>query len=80
MPNGDFNWKKNEYPQLEVFFNKISQGIIGFADRYNLRVQKYYHQFPSWDLLFRHPKGGIGKIEIQKETDNEVKLCLYWWV
>jgi len=80
MPNGDPDWGVKERPKLEKFFSKISTVLEDFADLHNLLITKYYHQFSSWDLIFRHPKEGIAKIEVRKESDNKVRICPVWWI
>ena len=79
MPNGDPNWMKDEYPKLEEFFRKIASVITCFAKLHNLKINKYYHQFPSWDLQFRHPIGGIGQIEIGRADENNLDVFICWW-
>ncbi len=80
MPNGDPNWYKTKRPKLEEFFSRISHVLEDFAKNYNLKVEKYYHQFPSWDLVFRHPKGGIGQIEIHECDSTDVEILVSWWI
>ena len=80
MPNGDPNWGTKEYPKLEVFFAQFSDVIDTFATFHNLTVDKYYHQSASWSYLFKHPQGGIGKIEIQKLGDEDVMVNPIWWL
>ena len=76
MPNGnpDFNVK-----ELERFFSALAAVLEGFAQRHNLRLEKYYHQAPSWGFLFRHPSGGVGKIEVQRVSEATVCILSYWW-
>ena len=79
MPNGDPEFHLKEVPKLEAFFEPIAEPLNGFSQRYNLKLQKYYHQSPSWNLMFRHPQGGLGKIEVCKDTDSTVFLVAHWW-
>src|SRR5439155_15236553 len=76
MPNGnpDFNVK-----ELGRFFSALAAVLEGFAQRHNLRLEKYYHQAPSWGFLFRHPSGGVGKIEVQRVSEATVCILSYWW-
>lgn len=80
MPNGHPDWTINELPKLEEFFSKIEEVLVSFAKRYNLMIDKYYHQSPSWDLIFRHPMGGIGQIEVNKYKDESVIVSPVWWL
>ncbi len=79
MPNGAPNWWKDEYPKLEQFFLKIANILNRFAELHNLKTNKYYHQFPSWDLQFRHPKGGVGQIEIGRSKSDDLDIFISWW-
>ena len=79
MPNGDPDFHVNEEPKLEAFFSPIADILIEFAQRRNLRMEKYYHQSPSWDFTFKHPQGGVGKIEASRETDTSLSLHCIWW-
>ena len=80
MPNGDPNWGKNEFPQLEAFFAQIADVLEEFAETHNLKIDKYYHQFPDWSFQFRHPEGGIGQIEVRKLSEDSVKFYAAWWI
>jgi len=80
MPNGDPDWGTKEHPMLEAFFGKISDVLEEFADDHNLLIEKYFHQGNSWSFLFRHPKGGIGKIQVQKCKEDQVKIYPIWWI
>ncbi len=80
MPNGDPDWRKKELPQLKTFFRKISKVLKAFAKTHNLKITKYYHQFPSWDFSFRHPEGGVGQVEVHKVDDSTVEVFASWWV
>ncbi len=61
------------------------RGFLAWEDmlRFRLKfstVNKYYHQFPCWDVSFRHPKEGVAHIEIRKESDDKVRICPVWWI
>ncbi len=71
MPNGDPNWMKDEYPKLEEFFGKISTVLEAFANKYNLLIDKYYHQGKDWTFRFRHPRGGVAGIQVLKLSNEE---------
>ena len=80
MPNGDPSFDEKKLPFLEAFFDRIALPLNTFAQRHNLRIEKYTHQSPSWDFTFKHPKGGVGKIEVLKKTDTSIKVNAYWWI
>lgn len=80
MPNGDPTWGERELPELEKFFGKIANVLEEFAGKYNLMIDKYYHQSPAWYFRFRHPVDGVGQIEVVKNEDNSLNICAGWWV
>ncbi len=80
MPNGNHDFNKKELPMLEKFFGQFSDELESFAERYNLLINKYYHQFHSWGFSFKHPKGGIGSSELIKESNSFVRVTSYWWI
>lgn len=80
MPNGHPNWEKKKLPQLEKFFSRISGVLEAFAKTYNLTIEKYYHQGPSWVFVFRHPKSGNGQIEVEKAGDDSVVIRPSWYL
>jgi len=76
MPNGDPHF---DVDGIEGFFSSLRSSIEAFAERHNLRIQKYYHDSPSWDLLFRHPARGVGKIDILRRDEMHVAIQERWW-
>ena len=68
MPNGNPHFSVQELPTLKAFFSGISDVLARFA------------QMPSWRFSFKHPKGGIGCIEVMKESATEIKIYSYWWI
>jgi hypothetical protein len=79
MPNGSPDFEQNIKPELDTFFGQFAPVLEAFADRHNLHLVRYYHQLPSWDFLFRHPLGGVGKIEPWKEGPA-LEVRWYWWI
>jgi hypothetical protein len=79
MPNGHPDFDVKERKELDRFFSALAPALEGFAQRHNLRLQKYYHQAPSWDFLFRHPSGGVGQIEVQRASEATISIVSDWW-
>jgi hypothetical protein len=77
MPNGnpDFN-----LAECERFFSPIAPTIERFAARHNLALIKYYHEFPNWDLGFKHPIGGFGQIWLAKSHANTLEISAGVWI
>jgi len=80
MPNGHHDFDTTTRPALDAFFAPIEEQTENFAMRHNLRLTKYYHQWEQWDLSFRHPGGGVGKIDMMKESDSMIKIGCNWWI
>jgi len=76
MPNGDPDF---DVKDLERFFSAFATVLENFAQQLNLRLEKYYHQSPSWGFLFRHPSGGVGKIAVQRASEATVCILSDWW-
>jgi hypothetical protein len=76
MPNGNPNFNLAE---LERFFAPIAEIIEQFAKRRQLFVNRYYHEAPSWDFVFKHPTGGTGQIWLTKTAANtlEISACVH---
>lgn len=80
MPNGNHDFDTKVRPELDAFFAPIAWQIEDFASRQNLLLTKYYHQWHQWDLSFRHPLGGVGKIDVMKESETMIKIGCGWWI
>ncbi|MBA3786012.1 MAG: hypothetical protein H0X15_10855 [Acidobacteria bacterium] len=80
MPNGNPKFHEEEFPILESFFSKVANVLSEFGSTHNLKLEKYYHDNPSWRFNFQHPKGGIASIDVVKESDDSVRICRYWWI
>src|SRR3982751_1898822 len=82
MANGHAN--DPNYDQIiagyESFFAPFSGLFIEFAKNYNLVIEKYYHDAPSWSLCFSHPKGGSAKIDVNRDDQFLVSVTGVWWV
>jgi hypothetical protein len=79
MPNGNPHFHSEEEPELEAFFARIADTSFSFASRHDLKLEKYYHDAPVWSFLFRHPQGGIGKLDLAREGRECLKIWCHWW-
>jgi hypothetical protein len=79
MPNGHPEFHLNELPALEEFFGPVSAQLTDFGRRHNLKLRKYYHQAPAWTFTFRHPRGGIAKIEVSRREGSTLGISGSWW-
>lgn len=66
------------FSELESFFAPFAAVLQSFRERHNLKLEKYYHEEPSWSFTFRHPSGGVGKISVLRSRD-EVDFDCSWW-
>lgn len=69
-----------ESQALDQFFSQFSSAFQNFAATHNLRIDKYWHAFPSWRFSFKHPKGGLACIGVFKEGESEISVYTYWWL
>ncbi len=80
MPNGSRDFYEKELPALEAFFAPIAGSLTEFGIRHHLMLDRYYHQSPSWRFNFRHPKSGVGSLDVMKWTEDSIKISLLWWI
>ena len=62
------------------FFAPIGQALIDIAKRYNLFLEKYYHDAPCWSLSFSAPQSGFAKVDICREGKTTVSVVGVWWL
>lgn len=79
MPNGQPDFVEKERPALERFFAPLADVLTDFGRRHNLRLTKYYHDAPSWSFTFKHPCGGVGKIEVERQNEARFRIACQWW-
>jgi|SRR5581483_2837202 len=77
MPNGHVD--DSGRAELERFFAPIAETLETFARQHNLKLERYYHDAPVWQFTFRHPAGGIGKIEVSRHGEEKIRPSLAWW-
>jgi hypothetical protein len=78
MPNGDPNWYREVKPELDAFFGQIAGVLEEFAARYNLTIEKYYHQGKNWTFRFRCRLGGTGSIQVNYVDSDHVMVGACW--
>lgn len=66
--------------EVKELFDEISPAIEQFAEKYNLLVEKYWHGIPSWRFSFKHPKSGIGCVELIIDNFNSIEIYGYLWI
>lgn len=78
-PNG-IEWGEEDWKAVESFFESFGPRLEAFAARHGLTVEKYEHNAPSWSLLFRHPRGGVGKVDVERVSGDSARLTATWWI
>jgi hypothetical protein len=79
MPNGSHDFGER-LEILEPFFASISDKLNEFASKHELLLERYYHESPSWRFSFRHPRRGVGCVEVMRVFDDSIKVYIYWWL
>jgi hypothetical protein len=80
MPNGNPDITAADWVKIKAFFDRIAPLLVDFADAHNLAIGKYYHESPSWDFCFRHPKRGGASIHIERFDDSTIRLNKSWYI
>ena len=77
MPNGnpDFDLKAQQ-----DWFAPLAAAIESFARERNLFIDRYYHDLPSWELRFSHPKGGNASISVTNAAPDRANIGSVWYV
>ncbi|MDH3298348.1 MAG: hypothetical protein OEM96_08765 [Gemmatimonadota bacterium] len=79
MPNGN-DWTREEWGAIEQFFARVGPVLSRFAAAHGLKIEKYYHNAPSWSLLFRHTSGGVGRIDVERTPAEQLRIWATWWM
>ncbi len=70
-----------EYQQVNAeFFAPLAETLLSFSRQHTLALEKYSNDWPSWKLIFRHPKGGVGAIDVMRTKHNSLALHSNWWI
>ncbi len=69
-----------QWELTKKYFNALSEILTDFASRYNLLIDKYYHDSPSWTFRFKHFHGGVGSIQVSHWADDDkVNISTIWY-
>ncbi|OHB56740.1 MAG: hypothetical protein A2Y07_11745 [Planctomycetes bacterium GWF2_50_10] len=79
MSNSEEQWAEDELPIVEQFFLKIASVLRSFAEVHNLHIEKYPKNGPQWSFIFRHPLGGLGKVDVRMKDDTRINIYTLWW-
>jgi|SRR5712692_3832052 len=78
MPNGDYSLTRDDWAKIKAFFQEISHALLAFAATHDLEIDEYYHDSPSWAFRFRHPKGGLGILEVKRLNESAIQVNIFW--
>jgi hypothetical protein len=80
MPNGDYSLTRDDWAKIRAFFQDISHTLLAFAGAHKLAIDEYYHDSPSWAFRFRHPKGGVGSLEVKRLNESAIHVNVSWHI
>lgn len=80
MPNGDYSLSRDDWKRIRAFFDERSAILVDFATAHNLAIDKYYHDSPSWTFRFRHPKSGVGGVEVKRVSESSIRVNMSWYI
>jgi len=80
VANGNPDFELTELPALERFYAPIADLLQAFAVRHGLVLSKYEKGNHSWDFLFRHPAGGVARVQVLEAQENAVHLVAHWGI
>lgn len=66
------------FPEYDKFFEPISSLLFELARRFDIYLEKYPHDAPSWCLNFLHPKGGYAKVEVFRLSEHAARIMGVW--
>src|SRR5256885_16709010 len=64
----------DKFAELEGCFSPLAPMLQAFAERHNLRIEKYRHLSPRWDFVFRPGADEIGCIMVLREDRDGVSV------
>jgi hypothetical protein len=65
-------------PEVVTWFAQYEPLLMGFAERNNLAIAKYLKDSPSWHFVFAHPKGGQGRIDVTRVSEEGMTVSGVW--
>lgn len=70
MPNGGYEFNKNDWSEIESYFEEKEKVLYDFSGIFGLLIDKYYHDDSSWDFRFKHPLGGEATVSLRYDIGN----------
>jgi hypothetical protein len=74
-----------EQSDLRAAFDRLTPGLMTFAERHSLSIERYKRGFPIWEFSCRHPRGGAASVQLglAKARDSGsvgATVQPHWWV
>jgi hypothetical protein len=66
-------------PKVIAWFAQYESLLMGFASRNNLAIAKYLKDSPSWHFVFAHPRGGEGRIDVTRVSEERLSVSATWY-
>lgn len=79
MPNGGYDFSKDEWSEIERYFKKIETVLNDFSRIFGLLIDKYYHDDSAWDFRFIHPLGGEATVTLRYDFGNRQAVISGTW-
>jgi hypothetical protein len=65
-----------ELAEVERFFAPLAPLLVAFAERHNLRIEKYHRGQSNWSFIFRLlEEGSRGHVQVLRTGVNEVLIA-----
>jgi hypothetical protein len=77
VPNGNPDF---DFAAQEEWFLPIASAVTSFSESHGLLIDKYYHEGASWDLRFRHPRGGNASVAIYNGGAKGALIGSIWYL
>ena len=61
-------------------FEAASPALHSFADTHGIKLSKWFKDVAIWAFEFRHPRGGISRIDFESVGGGRAKIVSYWTI
>jgi hypothetical protein len=76
MPHDPEELDDEKLAELERFFAPLASVLVAFAERHNLRIEKYHRGQPNWSFIFRlSDQGSLGHLQVLRTGAEEVLIA-----
>jgi hypothetical protein len=68
----------SEHTDAEQLFRPIEPALVAFAERFRLHVDRFPKGSTNWDFAFRHPRGGVGLLQLIGSSSAALLIIGHW--